>query len=44
MQNIAQGEQTGSNDCLHNVDKANRRIKGEPYGTEAGKSEGRIGS
>lgn len=44
MQNIAQVEQIGLNDGLHEVDKVNRRIKSEPYGTDAGKSEGRIGS
>lgn len=31
-------------DCLAEVDQANRRIKGNAYETELGKSEGRIGS
>lgn len=31
-------------DCLVEVDQANRRIKGDACDTEFGKSEGRIGS
>lgn len=42
MQNIFQVEETGLNDCLHEVDKVNRRIKGKSHGTETGKSKGRM--
>lgn len=36
MQNIFQVEETGLNDCLHEVDKVNRRIKVSPMGQKLG--------
>lgn len=42
--NIAQGEETGLEDGLDEIDKANRRINCDSCGPEVRKSEGRIGS
>lgn len=41
--NVAQVEHTEIDDCLAEVDNANRRIKGDSFETEFGKSEGRTG-